>query len=309
VRGVVPGGTGWTLGVVAGLALALNAAPVRACSGSVCSPGRFLPRDGATIPQNTPALAWQVTRAAEPEGVDVAEPQLLHVTGDSTAVVDYVVEAGPPGWSWIVPAALVEGERYRLQMDGECASEAVEFDVGPVAELPEALGVTRVGAVRRERVAVAEFTHACFEFLPGVRADVSLGLAPAAEPWAGLWLYETWVDDELWSPAWTSGDEEPYDLPDDEHIVYAECPAAGDEGVDDTYWHVGLAEGRHVVKMRATLPGHDGYLLASAETTRLECGDGGGCGVSSGRGRPAPPALLLLLAAAWVASRCLRIRR
>ena len=301
--------TTWMILGAAGVALAVPR-PADACSPPLCWPAAFVPADGAHVPANVPGLYWRPMSgfgaSAKPENVvleSVAAP------GVSIALTAQLL---PNGDYLLVPAtALVAGNSYRLTDRSTCAQTGdrgpeVVFQVGPAAPMPSRLGALSAAAVGVIEMNLATRSGSCFS--PATVAQTSIELVPdsAAALWVDALLFDTLVDGKPWhyytsinvqpapgtSPAGRARDR-----------VYAVC-ASKDPGVGE-----GLAAGRHVVKMQATLPGTTDVVMSESVDVTLSCteapkdpgsgsgsdsdSDGSGCS-AGGRGVAGGMALVLI---------------
>jgi hypothetical protein len=290
------------------------AAPGRAvaCSSGGCSEGYFVPGNGATIPANAPALLWWQPRNTFPPSKNSTSastpPELLlhRVDLSEPAEVKYQLEQQPSGVQWVVPEALVAGGRYRLEVTGDCATPAVEFEVAPEAPLPTDLGTIVLSVVRAGDVTVATNTGSCDTQLPAALVDVSVGLSREAKPWADLLQYTTSVDDKPWAPSWSLGGD-PYGFKDGRDLLFVECPKqhAEDGGVDPGAYHQGLKPGMHRARIEAVVPGVERVLKTPSKSTDLSCAAASsGCSAARvWRGRGDGLWLLCLGMIAWLRRR------
>jgi hypothetical protein len=253
----------------AGALVALSPQQAAACSPGLCRPGYFLPRDGASIPANTPALAWKRSEITDDAGVQ--ELRLTRLDGAASDVPTWTLEEQADGLVWIkLESELQVGARYRLDAEGDCSHRVVEFDVTEAAEIPETLGGVDL-APAAGQVQVGTASGSCLIGVQAVHAELSPRLDTAASPWAGLLRYETKVDGAPYHPRI---DILPLATPDFASIVYAECPNRYPPGEkrDDGAFHEDLPEGEHVITLEAQLPGVEGTLASSPARVTLDCG-------------------------------------
>jgi hypothetical protein len=262
--------TAVTLWFGAGALVALSPQAAEACSPGLCRPGYFLPRDGASIPANTPALAWKKSEITGDAGVQ--ELHLIRLDGDASDVPAWTLEEQADGLVWIkLETELQVGGRYRLDAEGDCSHRVVEFEVTEAAELPETLGGVDVAPVAAGQVQVGTASGSCSIGVQAVHAELSPRFDTAASPWAGLLAYETKVDGEPYHPLI---DILPRATPDFASIVYAECPDRYPPGEkrDDGAFDEDLSEGEHVITLEAQIPGVGGTLASSPARVMLDCG-------------------------------------
>jgi hypothetical protein len=253
----------------AGVLVALAPQRAEACSPDLCRPGYFLPRDGTSIPANTPALAWKKSEITGDAGVQ--ELRLTRLDGDASDVPAWTLEEQAEGLFWIkLESELKVGARYRLDAEGDCSRRVVEFDVTEAAEVPETLGGVDVGPVAAGKAEVGTVSGSCSIGVQAVHAELSPRLDTAASPWAGLLSYETKVDGAPYHPR---VDILPRATPDLASIVFAECPDRYPPGEkrDDGAFDEDLSEGEHVITLEAQLPGVSRALASSPARVTLDC--------------------------------------
>ncbi|MET0390954.1 MAG: MYXO-CTERM sorting domain-containing protein [Polyangiales bacterium] len=232
----------------------------------LCGWHKFLPRTGATIPQNTPAVAWQLYLTGDPQEA-IPEIRYLRVDRDRVEDVDFTAEATANGLYWL-RAALQVGARYRLEESppGACHGSAVEFEVGEPAPFPKHLGILEATSEEIGCLRVASSSSACAAPLPAAVARTRLKLDRSAEPWAALLMFQTLVDGKRWwSQANLDNSAGVFGRSDD--LLFAECSGpVGFERAVDIYIE-GLAASSHRARISATLPGTERTLatLATAE--------------------------------------------
>ncbi|HVK72913.1 MAG TPA: hypothetical protein VM734_06315 [Kofleriaceae bacterium] len=271
---------------------ALASRPADACSPPVCSPGFFVPDDGAVVPANLPGLYWR------PSVQGGAEPSLVTLAPDDqpAAPIALTATALAGGDYLLVPeAALVPGVRYTITDANACppsgAERVARFTAGPVAPLPTQLGTLTATAEPDESISIPHGA-ACSVNVVSATASIELSLGADAAPWRDVLHYQTLVDARIWRPR-------------DSVISYV-APGASWRGrardllyttcVQDPDHSAGSLEpGAHEVEMTATLPGTTIALTSDTVGVTLSCRDSsGGCAAS----RPgAAPWLLLALAA------------
>lgn len=296
-------GTTLVSAVALAAALAWSPGSAAACSPGSCVPGRLVPRDGATIPENTPALAWRPPIDFMAPG-DSPRPALTvsRIDGDAPVVVEHEEEDAADGWVWIRLSQWHEGARYRVEVAADCGPDAVELEVGPAAPLPDSLGQVVTPGPARQDLTVATVSGSCVTEIPAMVLPVSLEPDDSVRPWAELLLFQTMVDGEPWAPSWSLGPVEPHDeLQGSDDLVFTECEPDPGQSVDDGALHDGVDPGEHAIRIDATLPGHAGTLQSGELISHLSCeardGGGGGCSAS---GDPARAAARHRGARAWL---------
>ncbi|MBA3538508.1 MAG: hypothetical protein H0T79_02665 [Deltaproteobacteria bacterium] len=234
-------------------ALLVPSRPAEACSAPQCWPGAFIPGDATTIPSNAPGLYWRPTRgnvAADPSSV-----KLSTVAAPGTAL-PFTATALPNGDYVLVPdAPLVEGTSYVLEdlaLCGGTAGPRVTFTAGPSAPLPTSLGgiATDPHGMRGD-VELATTAGSC-----SVPVDVTMfgiELAPSADatPWMALFVFETLVDDQPWTPQKSinveNGPGESW-RGRGRDLLFRTCTA------NPNVYFQGLSPGGHQLAFRASLP-------------------------------------------------------
>ena len=301
-------------------------APARACSPDPCYQGGFSLASGATIPANTRALLWTKARNAGQDAQPDALLAFSRVDDGSGESVPFEVEPLGRGDVLVsLNAKLVVGGRYRLAVETEagaetgtdtrtdtapaCTTEAIEFEAGAEAELPQRLGTAKLSMPKREEVTVTTYSGSCDTQLPAVSAKLELELAREAKPWGALLRYTTLVDDDVWAPNWSLGPYGPqYENAED--LLFAECPGelASGRPIDKAAVHDGLKQGGHRVRIEAVLPGVDGVLATDDAPLELDCGASDSCSIAT-PGRSSHSSYPFALAAAGVAALILRLRK
>ncbi len=242
-----------------------------------------MPGDGEVIPANAPVLVWLPPKDyTQPQpGNTLPALRFLRLDGGAAEPVAFTLEAQSSGLQWIRPAApLAAGARYRMEVDGECATPAVELQTAEASDFPDSLGTLVVSAPAAGEIRVGTVSGSCDTPLPAVIVDVDVALSEQAAPWASLLSYRTLVDGSEWSPTWSLG-EPPYDFSAAQTKVFAECPdrpLASGQPIDMYAMHEGLSEGKHALRVEAELAGVDGTLQTDATDVQLSCATGGGQG-------------------------------
>jgi hypothetical protein len=272
-----------------------------ACSGGGCAPGYFVPGNGATIPENAPALLWGTPTNFSRSASVLPELKFQRVDAAEVTDVNFQLELEQvAGVQRILPEALVAGARYRLEVSGDCATPAVEFKVAAVAPLPADLGTVTLSTAHSGDVTVATGTGSCDTQLPAAMIDVNVRLSREAKPWAALLQYTTRVDDKVWSPSWSLGGD-PYGFQGAQNLLFVECPKGDPDAGDPGAYHQGLKPGAHRVRIEAVLPGMDGVLKTPTQNAQLSCAAASsGCNVERVRRGGAHGYWVLCLGVAWL---------
>lgn len=256
------------------LGLLVGPSEASACSGPACVAPEHVPADGATVPANAAGL--QLLDLAPL--TEMPSARLFEITADGEVEVPITLDRET--FEILLEGSLAQEGSYRLESDAGCGLEPAEatFTAGPAAPLPTTLGALEAGPMSWGTVPVPDDSGSCYADVEAVVVDVSLGLSPEAEPWASLFVYETYVDGELYAPAGTispgSAYGDPYAgaAPGGSWVgrgvdrVYARCG-----GLPESAWDEGVAEGTHTVEIRATLPGTDVVLVSEPAVVDLYC--------------------------------------
>jgi MYXO-CTERM domain-containing protein len=284
--------------------------PADACSAPPCRLSSFVPADGTTIPANAPGLYWRPAASdASPANVR------LTTVADPTTALPFTATKLPSGDYVIVPdAPLAAGTAYVLEDLMPCTfipnNPPVRntFTAGPSAPLPQSLGgVSLIGHGIQGDLEVGTSDGSCSKTVDAVSISVQLEPSADAQPWLSLLLFQTLVDDAVWSAQRQI------------NVPIAPGESWKGRGIDLLYRvceedtgniNRGLSVGGHRVQFRGALPGVATELYSSDTSVELMCdstdpdpddplgNDGGGCS-SSG----APSLLLALLALALLLAR------
>jgi hypothetical protein len=262
--------------VIAWCAVTLDATPASACGGASCFTGWFLPADGTSVPANVTALAWMPPNDySAPQPFTTPDLHFSRIDGASPEPVDFELDAADSRPTWIrLSSALTAGARYRLEVDGTCATAAVEFEATKEAPLPDTLGTVTATSPAPGEIQVATISGSCDTPLPAVISDVDLDLSDDAAPWSALFLYQTKVDGAEWAPSWSLAPEPKDNVADPRTKVFAECldrPLASGQPIDEHAEHDGLSEGKHAIEIEAQLPGLDRVLRTQEKQIELSC--------------------------------------
>lgn len=284
-------------------ALALVPRAASACSALVCNGPKPAFAEGARIPANATALAFEpIWSGGE---MTATEGRLVQLDGGAELAVE--VEPGLV----LLPEPLSTGS-YELELIGDCEGEPVSvvvaFEVTEAAGLPEALGAASAGALQSGTVPTPTVDGSCHADIEAAYVDVEVELDPAAAPWADLLLWSTLVDGNVYAPSPTLSPGNLWGMPDG----YASRPGASwiGAGRDRIFTtcdgSAGVEPGLHEVVFEARLPGTDVVLETAPMQVELACGGepdpseptsegSSGCSVgSAGAGSHAALALPLL---------------
>jgi MYXO-CTERM domain-containing protein len=283
-----------------GVFVAATPDPASACGGLHCRPDQFVPR-GGKLPANLPAVAWWPGRdySDAASGTDGGTSPVATTASDlrfecaanggPTRGIDFDVEMGDrmgrirlraplaPGdtctlSSKVVTCDLREAIEYLIQWptpgyDLSFLSGRATFEVGPTAPLPAALGSLRTTQAAIESLEIPE-DESCSQRFESCIVRVELELADDAQPWHDAFVYETRVDGK----SWQVGRSAP--LPVEQggsyvgrarDLVYTLSPR-------DQHRGNALANGRHTVEMRASLPGTTLAFATEPVEIDLDCG-------------------------------------
>ncbi|MBK9645016.1 MAG: hypothetical protein IPO67_07680 [Deltaproteobacteria bacterium] len=239
-----------------------------ACSPHPCHPAASVPGDGASVPANLSAIALLRSGCAPFD-----EPRGLTVEGGAAVPVVEEASATHPGVLLVRPqeGALRPGSRVILGGAGDQRGpRALHLNLTAPAPPPVALGALSVDPHERGPVVVATDSGACSEALDAASAKVSLTLHPSAEPWRDAFLFETWVDGQLWRPSASLPEPAPFGgswVGRGQDLIYAAC-------TPDHHAPVSLSPGPHRVELVASLPGApDQSWRAGPVEVVLRCGD------------------------------------
>jgi hypothetical protein len=267
--------TTWMILGAASVAL-IAPRPADACSAPPCWPAAFVPGNGGRVPANVPGLYWRPMSgfgaSVKTENAvleDMAAPGVsIALTAQQLENRDYLLVPATP---------LVAGHHYRLKDRSECTvteerGPEVVFEVGPETPVPASLGDLSATSAEVMDMDLATQSGSCFAAAKVAQMTIELVPASAAAPWVDALHFETTVDGRPWhyytsinvgSPPGTSPDGRARDR------VFAVCESK------DPLVGKGLAEGTHVVTMRATLPGTTQLISSSSLEVKLSCAETG----------------------------------
>lgn len=220
-----------------------------ACAPRPCYPGAFVPGNSGRVPANVPGLYWQPTT-----GVDVVvDPSsvVLASAAEPARPLPFTAQPLDNGHFLLVPdAPLVAGTSYILTDRTVCGlsdehGPQITFTVDPPASLPSELGALVEAASGVTQRTLPTSNGTCFDQFTVDQATIDLALATGATAWGDALHVETLVDGRPWSrnlglPV-TDGRR-------GRDTLYHIC--ATDDGFPQ--W---IEAGKHVVTMRAMLPG------------------------------------------------------
>jgi hypothetical protein len=282
--------------------------PAEACSPLPCWPGAFVPRDHGEVPANVPALYWRPMSGyeltADPNNV------VLATAADPTTAIPFTATPLANGDFLIVPDAPLARGSYVIVDHTQCEDfnlpgPSAAFAVEAAMPLPTTLVPLIASPSRLEQIDVESRLGACSAQVMVATSVVELAPTFVKDPWFDALHFETLVDGNPWT--YRSGltlnpppGESPLGRGRDR--VFSVC-ATTDPTVS------GLAEGKHVVTMRATLPGSTLVVMSEPLEVTLRCvmtgdptgdppGSGratGGCSAGAGVGPALGLALLGLL--------------
>jgi hypothetical protein len=298
--------------VLAAASVALSAPrTATACSLPACTQGFLVPGGrGVEVPANIPAVYWRPMRSYEAFS-DPVNVVLANAADPKTSLA-FTVQPADHGDFLLVPSApLVAGQRYLVSDHNECEQTQspgpeVAFAVGPAVAMPSELGTLVVTSAGIERAGLANYDSTCSSDAIVAQASIQLEPAASAIPWMNALHFETLVDGEPWSfrnIVWEVPAPGASPLGRGRDRVFERCDADHLSPTQTT----GLARGKHVVTMRATLPGTGQVITSSPLEVSLDCAaqpdtqldpepSAGGCN-AGGSGAP------LWLAAALLALR------
>ena len=172
--------------------------------------------------------------------------------------------------------------------------------------MPSELGTLIVTSAGIEPMSLATYDSSCSSEAVVAQTSIQLEPAASARPWLDALHFETLVDGNPWSYrniVWEIPPPGASPLGRASDRVFERCDTSSPAGTQTP----GLARGKHVVTMRATLPGTGQVITSSPLEVTLDCTggaqpgtdldpvtDSGGC-IAGGSG--AAPGLALALLA------------
>ncbi|HHO49657.1 MAG TPA: hypothetical protein ENK18_02015 [Deltaproteobacteria bacterium] len=263
----------------------LASAVAHACSCAVVVTPTVLPGHGATVPANLPAL-W-VGAGDNTEGWILMDARGRRLPAELRAPRGPTPSAHLE-WHELVPGdPLQPGRTYRIRPvrpDGEAWETT--FHTGPPAPLPRTLGTVVVGPLVEGPLQIKTL-RSCSGTLDALQRIVVVHHTSEAAPWRELFVYNTLVDEQPWSPR-TSLCTQP--------VTGGSWTGRGQDRVFATCgWSTALRPGAHTVRFEAHLPGQ-GPIYTDTATVPLHCSEERWPVVTEDRvdlgpvlGNPAPP--------------------
>ncbi len=250
-------------------------ASAQACSGYVCQNSELMPDQQA--PANLTGGYWFPRSASGADIEDDVEDRfgLYRVDGGEKVSVPVSIErvGDSPRFFWEPEDPLEPEARYRVIGPDYCTDDEPDsvtphnFRATEEAGLPEELGGLEATNSKGE-LTVSTNSGACSIPIAADQMEISLNPTPEAKPWWDLFQFSTYVDGERWfysrhllgvGRSWVSGYTR-----HGRDLIYASC---GERG------YKGLAEGTHIVKIKATLPGSDREWVSDSLEVELSCDD------------------------------------
>lgn len=245
--------------------------PVDACSAPACWAGAFVPGDHGRVPANVPGLFWRPMSGyalkSDPGNV------VLTSAADPTTPIPFTAQPLGSGDFLLVPDAPLTPGDYVLTDRTECAylgttGPQVAFTVTSAAPLPSALGALAAMPASLQQIDLETAAGTCSAKTTVAAAQIELTPAADALAWLDALHFETWVDGKRWqySPSLNAvvpPGASPLGRAQDR--VFQICSS-----MDSTVGG-GLSAGKHVVTMRATLPGSTQVATSSALEVTLQC--------------------------------------
>lgn len=261
-----------TLLVLAATSFTLyTSTPADACSPPPCWGGSFVPGNHGRVPANAPALFWRPM-----SGYDLTSDPLnvvLTTAADPTTPIPLAAQRFGSGDFLLAPSAALTPGDYVLTDHTACeefgiTGPQVAFTVGPAAPMPSELGTLTAIPQNVQPIDLSTSLGACSVQTPVAAAQIELTPSDAALAWLDVLHFETWVDGKRWqylpsSVAVVPPGASPLGRARDR--VFHVCSS-----MDDTVFR-GVAEGTHVVTMRAMLPGSSQVVMSSAVEVTLQC--------------------------------------
>ncbi|HEX7941707.1 MAG TPA: hypothetical protein VF488_07860 [Gemmatimonadaceae bacterium] len=294
--------------VLAATSFALSTSrPADACSPPPCWGGAFVPGNHGRVPANAPALFWRPMFVYDDL---TSHPMNVVLTSAADPTTPIALTAQPFGFGdflFAPNAPLAPGE-YVLTDHTDCdefgiTGPQVAFTVVPAAPMPTALGTLTAIPEGVQQIELSTSLGSCSVQTPVAAAQIALTPSDATLPWLDVLHFETWVDGKRWqyspsSVAVVPPGASPLGRARDR--VFQVCSTT------DATVGTGLVAGKHVVTMRATLPGSSQVVMSSPVEVTLQCdrtagdppGDppaAGGCSAGAGAGPWLGLALLALV--------------
>ena len=263
-----------------------------ACSGPICVAG-ILPRDGAVVPANLPALLWDPTygkASSQPEVPTTTTARILDLTAGTT--VPHLTEATRRGLLVRPTAALVPGHQYAFEAQ-DCFTgmdlfrpvpfERTTFTATRAYALPTAIGALRIVKQEMRQLWVPFTIFECRPDQPprfdAMTAEVELVYSVDAVPFEALSFLQLRVDGrrvpQLHDGAYIQVDQhlgQGYRAPRGKDLVILVC-------------ETGRERQTFSVTMEAELPGVGVFETPPIEV-ELECGGSDGGTIDAGPAEP-----------------------
>lgn len=266
-----------TLLLVLTASLALSPPRIaEACSIPACTQGFFVPAGiHSQAPANIPGLYWRPMRSYE----DIGDPKNVVLTNvaDPGTPLAFTVQPMTGGDLLIVPSApLVPGERYLISDRNQCEithqlGPDDTFTVGPAAPLPTDLGTLSVISAGIEQMSLAVHDGSCSSNAVVAQTSIQVEPSAAAAPWMDALHFQTFVDGKPWSYESIITQPPPpgaSEMGRARDRVYEICSS---DNALLTPTGSGLTPGKHIVTVRATLPGSSQVATSSPLEVKLDC--------------------------------------
>jgi hypothetical protein len=239
---------------------ALPTARALACSAAPCFDTFLFPASGS-VPANMIQLMFMPGGSLPDRGADVIAPRLYRLEGESKLSIPFTSSTSTVGRTFITPVqAQPAGARLIVEADpGGCSNEPfhAELSIGEAAPLPTTLG-TLAAQTKRDVLRVAVINGSCDGLVDAAYADLSVQLSESAAPYAGLFVYQLFVDDTShggFSSSLVGGER----LAQGQARVFTVCNKESWLSLPGT----DVPAGVHRVRMKAQLP--DGSALDTDE--------------------------------------------
>ncbi len=266
----------WAALAVVGAGLLAPAAS-HACSQPSCEFGTQVPGDMSSLPANLPGFFWHTDESVDagPESVRLVRvadqhevPLELTVLGGGRHEIKILELLAPDA-----PHVLILGSVCYGSGLADDSAQQLSLTTTDEQPLPDAgLGALIVSEPMHGPLNLASIDGGCAAPVESAYVDVSVALDAATSPWKDALVFETRVDGAPWKPSGFL----PVSPPEGESWigrgvdrVFATCESNEDVVVD------GLAEGTHVVEIRARLPASKIVLASTKVEVLLTCLEAG----------------------------------
>lgn len=193
--------------IMASLGIAASSFEAHACEGEPCIDGYVYPPVGGVVPLNARGFLIRPTMEFYESDISQAHIRLLDPTGTPVPLTFDTTTFAPAvfvGWDNL------ERGTYTITSSAACQDERPDivttFTVQGLAPLASTLGRIVVSPMRVGRVAVAD-SALCTGHVEAAYYDLEVELAPDADRWRDVILYQTIVDGDPWSPTVSIFDE------------------------------------------------------------------------------------------------------